>query len=274
MKKLILISVILLSGLFAQAQITLEHYYSNPAVMSIPIRLTSGYKYVLIDTNNIYLYNLNHSLFRTIPIPHQNSLAYPNYVAYSIFFISDMLFDTDSTNIEYMIYNYGDASTGGQYFVKIYREDGTLLLTDTAMIAYPFDIMEGATLHLPLFTPIVKTDSGTKMILIKQYQNTGYDVYPALSITPAGTGNPAELSNPIPNPSANAARIGYTLPEGENSGEIVFYRMNGTEAKRFKVDRTFDMLYVNNSDLSPGTYFYQLTTANNRSSAKKMVVIR
>ena len=68
--------------------------------------------------------------------------------------------------------------------------------------------------------------------------------------------------------------IDYTLPDGINEGEIVFYNSLGEEVKRFNVDRTSDHLSLSNIDLSAGTYFYQLQTSENSSDGKKMIVIK
>ncbi|MGZ4117244.1 MAG: hypothetical protein ACXVPY_07165, partial [Bacteroidia bacterium] len=66
----------------------------------------------------------------------------------------------------------------------------------------------------------------------------------------------------------------YTLPDGTTEGEIIFYDIIGNEIKRFKVDRTFTSLLISTADIAAGTYYYQLQTVGNASTAKKMVVIK
>jgi len=87
---------------------------------------------------------------------------------------------------------------------------------------------------------------------------------------PANTG----LGNAYPNPTANTTTIPYTLPQGTNQGELVFYNVQGIEVKRFKVDNTFSTLLISTTDIPSGTYYYQLLINGNASAAKKMVVVK
>jgi hypothetical protein len=84
----------------------------------------------------------------------------------------------------------------------------------------------------------------------------------------------SSVSNAYPNPTNNTTQIDYSLPLGINEGEIVFYDLQGTEVKRFKVDRTFSTLLVSTKELAAGTYYYQLQTTGDSSGGKKMVVIK
>jgi hypothetical protein len=82
------------------------------------------------------------------------------------------------------------------------------------------------------------------------------------------------FSNPYTNQKDGSTKIDYTLPPGENEGEIVFYNLQGSEVKRFKAGRTFNTLLISTKDIAAGTYFYQLQTAGESSGGKKMVVIK
>ena len=86
--------------------------------------------------------------------------------------------------------------------------------------------------------------------------------------------NESNISNPYPNPTDYKTSIDYTLPPGINEGEIVFYNLQGTEVKRFKVDRTFSTLLISTADIAAGTYLYQLQTTAQSTEGKKMVVIK
>jgi Secretion system C-terminal sorting domain len=90
--------------------------------------------------------------------------------------------------------------------------------------------------------------------------------------------NEATINNKVsyayPNPNNGSAKIDYTLPEGVNEGEIVFYNLMGNEVKRFKVNRTFNTLLISTKDIAAGTYYYQLQTTIDNSGGKKMVVIK
>src|SRR5437868_224249 len=58
----------------------------------------SGYKYIYYDiaTTQIRIYNLNHSIYKIITVPPQ-----PNAYSITIQYVTERLFDNDSTDIEY-----------------------------------------------------------------------------------------------------------------------------------------------------------------------------
>ncbi|MCE9538103.1 MAG: T9SS type A sorting domain-containing protein, partial [Bacteroidetes bacterium] len=77
-----------------------------------------------------------------------------------------------------------------------------------------------------------------------------------------------------PNPTNSSTKIDYTLPNGINKGEIVFYDTQGKEVKRFNVDNTFNSLEISTEDLRSGIYYYNLQTAQGNSGAKKLVTVK
>jgi hypothetical protein len=85
---------------------------------------------------------------------------------------------------------------------------------------------------------------------------------------------PSYLSNPYPNPTDNSTTLPFTLPDGENTGEIVLYNMQGNEIRRYKVDRSFSNIILNNSGLPSGNYYYQLVTSQGILGTKKVIVIK
>jgi len=269
MKKLLLMTLLLLATI-TKGQITLEHFYPNIFSFSfVRLSLTDN-KWAVIDTNTITLYNLNHSFYKTI------SIVGAPVETTDVLYISKGLFDTDTTTIEYMIDKRDSRET------QIFREDGTVLFSDVFCSA-DIGSYSGNPVR-PAWDPIIISSNGPKMILHTTdsigYPN-GYKVYslpgvyyPSFVSRNNPTENLMQLSNPFPNPSGNSTKISYTIPEGEKNVEIVLYRLNGTEAKRFQVDNRFDTLELNNSDLPAGTYFYQLVSKNQQSASRKMVVIK
>lgn len=277
MKKVFFIAL-LAFGMNVKAQITLEHTYNDSiSIFSLVQFSKTDYKWAVIDTVTIKLYNVNHSLYKTIPI--KNSPVYPQ----DVLFISNALFDTDSTNIEYMV-DYSSSYYPTGKGVNIYREDGTVLFSDSSLSA-SFPWTEVTNPVRPLWYPIVKTSTGTKMVLDSINYMTGgvsaYKVYslpgvyyPTAGFNHSQIDNQIGLSNPYPNPAINSTRIDYELPNGVNVGEIVFYNLMGNEVKRYKVDRAFNTLLISTSDITSGTYYYQLQTSGQSSKGKKMVVIK
>jgi hypothetical protein len=228
-------------------------------------------------SDTITLYNLNHSLYRQIIVPPQPTTC----LAY---FLSEDLFDSDSTTLEYLV-----ASNSAPYFVKIYREDGTLLFArDSALIGNAALIS-----NWDFYSNVMSTDSGTKLMMcIYNPPYTRYEIYSLPGILPCpntcgviGTtptivqGLPVEIkkynpNNPYPNPTNNQTHIPFELPLGINKGEIVFYDLAGSEVKRYTVDRTFRDLILSAADLSAGSYYYQVQTAGGNSKGQKLIVIK
>jgi hypothetical protein len=284
MKKTIFICLLAIIALSSRqtlkAQITLEHIYTNTSNATlgpqefIPVYIgPSGFKYAIIDTNQIRLYNLNHSLFRQFPIP----ISAHGY-SYNVFLITENLFDTDSTNIEYLV------DKGAYSGVSVYREDTSLVFNEDS-VGFLQNGFTSTVPVTPLWIPIVSTDSGVKMILIKP-GDTSIKVYSLPGVLPScccGNSFITGIQNPngnfnnsmsaFPNPSNGNTTIEFNLPQGANKGEIVIYNMQGVELKRYTVDNTFHTLLLNNSEFHAGTYFYQLLTTNGGTSAKKMIVI-
>jgi len=277
MKK-ILIIVFIAFATNARTQITLEYTFDSAStIMSsgfLQDQLTivnfevSGERYVKIcrTGHNIKIYDMNHSLIKTISFA-----GFPGLNANSndFLYFSEHLFNDDN-KMEFM-YIAPPTSTY-YYYTGIYNEDGTLIFSDT-----------GAAEIRPNFEqqqmPIYNTSQGTKMIL--SYRGGKAKVFSlagtlsqSIAESNASLLNQSYLSNPYPNPSVNSTKIDYILPDSVNDGEIVFYNLQGLEVKRFKVDKTFSTLLVSTADIAAGTYLYQLQTTAQSSEGKKMVVIK
>ena len=95
MKKLIFSLLAVTINVFTtNAQITLEQSYADIQGLSIIKLENSEYKYLQYDLANqiIKLYNLNHSLFKTITLPNLQ----PSSQKISIAYISENLFNLDN----------------------------------------------------------------------------------------------------------------------------------------------------------------------------------
>jgi hypothetical protein len=279
--KNILIIIFLAISISARTQITLEHDYDSAATIisgspSVYNQLmivnftVSGEKYVKINRlgKSIEIYDLSHALQKTI-----DCSSFPMIFGAmgNVIYLSENLFSTDS-KIAFM-YGFSNGTSATTY-TGIYEEDGTLLFSDTcAPIVYQ---------NTPLQQyPIYNTSEGTKMIL--SYLNIHAKVFSlpgTLTTSIQETNNnliamqTGRVSNAYPNPNNGSTKIDYTLPDGVNEGEIVFYNIMGNEVKRFKVDRTFNTLLISTKDIAAGTYYYQLQTSGESSGGKKMVVIK
>ena len=257
--------------MYAKSQILLEHKYDSASgykdnqLIIIKFELL-GEQYVKINRqgNNISIYNLNHSLTKTISFA-----GYPPHVgAYIVLYISQLLFDPD-TAIEFL-YGYNDANSVSH--TRIYKEDGTCIFIADSLYSW-----DEFAIPQQQYT-IYNTTAGTKMIL-SHYTNDQAYVYSlpgtlTTAIDRSSHSFAGNMGNAYPNPTASASTIPYTLPQGTNNAEVVFYNTQGSEVKRFKVDNTFTDLQITTSDIPAGTYYYQLQVAGTASGAKKLVVVK
>jgi hypothetical protein len=182
--------------------------------------------------------------------------------------MSEKLFNTDSSDIEYLIQGLSP-----NHYVKIYDETGLNIIT-----------IENANLggyNFFGYNPIIDTDSGTKMILnsnlngwSRVYSLPGKLHQDYTSIVNEIRNDGLVLSNPYPNPSLEFTRIDYKLPIGINQAEIVFFNIHGQEIKRFIVERNFDFIEISTTDLPSGTYYFCLNTSQGISESKKMIKIK
>jgi type IX secretion system substrate protein len=277
MKKIIFVLSIAVQT--ATAQITLEHNYPNAfspgttgnfdnADFGITWLTPTDTKYYLVNYTDttLTLYNMNHSLFLNITLP----VAQTNGLSFSVSYITAGLFDCDTTTIEYLIDQVD--FTGTNYFVRVYRTNGTQLINISGGFLDNC-IHCGGMKSLG----ITNTPSGTKMLV--GLLNGSESVYSLCGSLPSGfndlsvSNSTASFVNAFPNPASDYAVIEYELPAGERTGEIIFYDMTGKEMKRFTVDHTFNNLRISTSDIPAGTYIYVLQTRKGISGSRRMVKI-
>ena len=293
MKKL-LFAALISFVINTQAQVTLDHVYDSASVwntcsgnyeqlMLVNFEV-SGYQYVKVNRCGkvINIYDMSHALVQTISMA-----SFPTNPPYAtlgdIIYLSETLFNTNPKKEFMYCYDFTDTHGNGQHVTNIYDENATLLFTDTSspIIKPNFEQQQ---------YPIYNTPNGTKMILsCTNGQAKVFSLGGTLSCSaPCNSGMPSNsttglksinqtnngLGNAYPNPTATTTSIDYTLPNGVNIGEIIFYNAQGVIVKRFKVDNTFSTLSVSTTDISAGTYYYQLQTNGTACAAKKIVVIK
>lgn len=139
------------------AQITLEHQYiiSGNKLFYITDIGNNDYKYVIMDTAGLSIYNLDYSPYLLNFVPPIPLGRPPSY--YEVAYISKSLFDCDSATLEYVIVN-------GIYPANfyIYRTDGTLLFErDSVTGPYAIGNLDGSLYQ----KPIVNTPDGTRLFL-------------------------------------------------------------------------------------------------------------
>jgi len=263
----------------ANAQITLQKTlptsWDDGFFQSVYLK-HSGFKFVYLNNKTLYFYNMNLSLFKTVPIP--GNLILGNY---SVGCISEGLFDTDTLHIDYMV-----TSNCCPYSVVIYKDNGAIVFSeDSASFVQYTPGMQG-----PNFFPIVPTDSGTYMILTQDVNSNSvatqvYKLPGSLPCIPGCLGSSTDAGllpvrnnignmNIYPNPAVSYTNIYYTLPQGTTQGQLTLYDLAGRILKEYNVTSVVDHLHLTTSDIAAGTYFYQLSVNGNAIAAKKIIVVK
>lgn len=270
MKKYLVTALSLFAAINLSAQITLEKSYpvnnggnTNDDDLQV-IRLeVSGYKYALRDVqaNQVRLYNLDHSIWKTI-----NVTLPAGYSTWSHSYISERLFNLDAA-VELLV-RFSPATSGVVPKTIVLGENGTTLHT-----------IDSSSDH-KVFT------TGSDYKLIVYVGSNKWNVYALPGTIPCDKcgnglglgkvlqpGNGGSLGEPIPNPSNGVAEITYELPMGIREGQIDVYNTNGQLVKSFHVDGTFNSVRLDNSSFSSGVYYYNLKTNGQISEAKRMIVV-
>ncbi len=124
-------------------QINLEHTYFESNVQRINLEY-SGEKYYVFknSTNELLLYNSDHTLWKTIVLPVFGS---NQFIPIIIFNVSDTLVNSDS-NVEVIYSYYNNISTS--YETKIISENQTIITTITDSFWVYIDKIEGLSSKL------------------------------------------------------------------------------------------------------------------------------
>jgi hypothetical protein len=259
----ILFTVLFLVAVTAtSAQITHENTYSVST--SICNLEKSGDKYFTMDVANkqCKIYNMDHSLYRTI------TLVVPaEYYLSNLQHVSEHLFNQDDL-IEFVYiyskYNQTETSYYYSYETIVINELGTELLKVT-----------GAG-----HTEILNTDDNGKKLLVYVYDfyqipaTTQTQVY-ALPEAPLKSGpirSHLGIGNPWPNPSSGMVHIPVKIPPHAGPGELILYNLHGQEVMRQEVSGEEELIILQDGVLIPGTYVYKIASGKDESEGKKITI--
>ena len=257
-----------------QAQIVLDHDFPNQRVDMVTLE-HAGPKYYQYDyaAHTGALLNLDYTVYRTFVFPHIPCTSY------NVVLITENLFDTDSTTLEYVM-SINDTANSG---FRIFREDTTLLFqADSGAILYANEY--SAYRSLP-YVPIFNTDSGTKMIVAYGtpfYHTSIYNLPGKLPISCCSSTmstsvvqlyNKQERLSNNPNPFKESTIIEYTLPKDAGSADLYLYNESGMIVNIYKLSNTQNKFELIASELKAGTYYYKIVTSSGDLLGQKLIKV-
>ena len=216
-----------------------------------------------VPNSQCRIYNLDHSLFKTI-----NCSATNGFYLADIKFVSENLFDSDS-EIEilctYYKYTSTETSYYYEYYSKIINENGTTMLT-----------IDGAR-----YNNINQTEENTYKLFSYCYN---YKPFPEIIWTNIynlpGVPDVAILENnaqetrinAYPNPASQTVKVAYSLPDNVTFGNLHLFDNSGRAVNKFIIDNHTDHLELNISDYKSGIYHYFIEYGNTKTVSKKLVI--
>jgi hypothetical protein len=281
MKKIILILVSFFIFTYSYSQITLDTT-ANTSFTLIKLEY-SGYKYWMYDLDSIILLNLDLTPFKKFPIVLAPGL---NVYAADVIYITEALFNTDSTSIEYMLVYNNNAPV--QYFVAVYDEFGATLLYANNTLPMIGILGIAMNLYAPnyLWAPIENTPLGTKLFL--QHSNAPYvvDIYNLPGSLPCDNCNSGSNANVIgeingnkptgsfnlfPNPFSKNISSEYYFPDDAHEGNIAVYDNLGNQLKKIPLKEQKGNVKINCEEFSHGFYYFELISEKGFHSGRKIV---
>ena len=254
---------LLMAGMAMMAQLSLETVY--PVSTNICTFEKAGDKYYAMDIDNkqCRIYNMDHSVYRTIDLP-----VTEGYYLFDIQQISQHIFNQDDL-IEfayiYSKFNPTETSWYYSYETRVINENGTEILKVPGA---------GHTLVLP-------TQDGGRKFLVYIYDfyvipaTTQTQVY-SLPASPlkseAVYGSAYRLRNPYPNPATGMINIPVQLPPGVNKGYLQIYDVSGQIIDLREINKSDQTILIPGGILLPGNYIYNISGNGQQSESKKITV--
>jgi hypothetical protein len=217
-----------------------------------------------VPASQVRIYNMDHSLFKTI-----NCSVPTGYYLAEIKYVSENLFNTDSQiELAYTYYKYVSTSTSYYYIygAKVITETGTVLQPiDGAQYLY---VNKTGDTEYKLFAYCFDYSVFPEKVWTNIYSISGIPVFSA-SISDK---QQDVLLKAWPNPASEVIRLEYELPANVKSASLNVYDSSGLKVKNFVIDSHSDHIAMNISDLAAGTYLFNIEYDNISTSAKKIVI--
>lgn len=233
----------------------------------------AGLKYMPADVQGLTsanIYNQDLTVHRVLTIPPPPSGFNYNGMTY----VTEDLFDTDPTTIEYMI----NASAGFSFLTFVYREDGTEVFSANGLpngglaqyLAGGYDPIvptpQGPVLHL---SPMPLADEVRRYLLPGEL--------PCLDCTSMGiTGMAEEPGDGLdvlsfPNPAADQVTLEFNLPSDTRSGVLVLFDDQGRSVATRTVDAS-GRIQLNTASFANGMYYWHIITKAGMVPGDRIIV--
>ncbi len=248
------------------AQLTLEHDYTASIAYGqffSVVYLTSGPKYATFDPNTITLYNIDHSLYKTLNIPGIPAGA--RAILFDTKLITETLFNND-TLIEYLS-GAQDTVTYTLYPMRLLNEAGSVLMT------FPN--------YLGGYSPSIINVGGTDFKLAVRYTDSSsgiaheeiYSLPGTLECNACGgfVGiNLPQVTNSFssiyPNPATNRVKISYDLQVVGAKAVLHIINTTGQVIQVYNLGPAFNDIEIDTSIFPAGVYHYVISGERNKTS--------
>jgi len=253
MKKLTTLCLIFLTTICFKisGQISLEHAYGTyQSAFWLTDIGNDDYKYVIMDSSGFSLYNLDHSPYLLHVVPPIPLWHDPNY--YFVSYITNSLFDCESSTLEYVISS--NSSANGFY---VYRTDGTLLFSRSdATGPYCYGCNGGAV----VIRPIENTPSGTKLFLFDGDSTWVYSLCASLPLIVDDHVMKASYVKVFPNPTSGIINFEVNPPNNQEKFKLTVYNSLFEVIEETDVIEKNYLLDLKSRSFSSGAYLFDLRT--------------
>ena len=251
-------------------QFTYEQTYSIQDGQETPLLINIGnnnYKFVLYDWyhDKFDIYNIDHTPFlMNILLP----ISSDSGQSYQIAYITNTLFDCDSSNVEYVMTAQGARDSLNFY---VFRTDGTLLFQkDSVTVPYAY----GANVGTIEIHGITNTNAGAKLMLFnRQLQFFVYGLCGTLPQIVSQLNQPNSLVEVFPNPSSQMVHFKVTAPGNIEDYQFIIYDSSFRTIKTVSIAAGKQSeIILDGESLSQGLYFYSLQDKSNVFQSSKFLI--
>lgn len=241
--------------------ITLEHQYEN-STTCVLINDTE-YKYYLMDVvgSQVKIFNLDHSPWKTIPLPTD-----ANEYLYDIRFVSQHFFnDDDLIELLYTTYEWVASGESGyyKYNSKIYSENGEIK-TNIPGGLYSYYLPIGANQYR-LVCYCYDFSTTPEKVWTNVYVIENSNATPAIETERA-------LPPPYPNPTQKKVIISYNLPDDLQKATLHLFNAEGKKITERPIDPRSTFINLSLTKLPAGIYLYHIDGENFHSETRKIIL--